>query len=151
MPRLTSVILILCHAIGQMAIVPHAHAEDLLHSHRVVEPHIHVGHHHGNHCSHDHHVHRCVKVAQVDVEAFRAATDHDSDAIYLPGVSAAVRADLSRLLVQSDLVQWLSSADILLAASHPVPNSACIDRQYRTLKSSVWHCAPFLEACSLRI
>lgn len=149
--RLISLILIVCHAAGQLACIPHVHSRDVLHSGHLLEPHVHLGHYHESERCHDCHSNHVGYASHDGLDEVQIAFDHDADAVYLPPAAVAVKADISRLSVQSTLVVWLGPLMPTRSSTNGLVNIVGFNANIRTANSAVWHCAPFLEVCSLRI
>lgn len=108
---------------GQLAAVPHAHADDPRHDHHIAQPHIHVAtastpsheHEHGHRHGHIHH--HAAPAADRDcscnADHISSATDHEADAIYLPAcISTTVTngVDQGKLLASPSLLHFVDAA-----------------------------------------
>jgi hypothetical protein len=151
--RGVSLLVALGYMAGQLAAVPHAHAEDIDHAHHSAKPHIHFSgigddhpHHHHNH---QHHHHGQV-VSDTDQRAAGLGCDHDGDAVYLQSVVAGgPSVDPSHIdLLPSQLPG--SGAPGKVAA---LPIACVLSFAWRQSRSELTggHCALFLTLQTLRI
>lgn len=108
---------------GQLAAVPHTHADDPRHEHHSAQPHIHVAtassasHEHEHGLKHGHIHHHAAPAADRDcschTDNISRVTDHEADAIYLPlSVSTTVTSgvDQSKLLTSPALLHFVDAA-----------------------------------------
>jgi hypothetical protein len=123
--RSAAMLVILGYLAGQLAAVPHAHADDPRQEHHSTHPHIHVaavgGSSHTHEHGHEHgHVHRHAASAadrdgSCQTSHFSGFADHEADAIYLPlSVSTAVTssANSSKLLTSLALLHFVDAAAV---------------------------------------
>lgn len=123
--RIASMLVMVGYLAGQLAAVPHAHANDPLHEHHSAQPHIHVAaarspSHTYEHGSEHGHVHRHTAPAAArdgacQADQFSGVADHEADAIYLPlTVSTTVTsgADSSKLLTSPALLHFVDAAAV---------------------------------------
>ncbi|MBL9164667.1 MAG: hypothetical protein JNL18_18205 [Planctomycetaceae bacterium] len=136
--RIATALLMMVYVAGQLAMVPHLHAQNTAgatpgHAER---PHIHLGHAHHEHdhqhgASHHGHSHHS-RVVCTDLAAI-ASGDHDQDALYFPdevGPSTAAKIGNSAASVDAEL---LLSIDTLATTPQPLQAlAASIDsNEYR--------------------
>jgi hypothetical protein len=121
--RIASMLVMVGYLAGQLATVPHAHADDPRHEHHLAQPHIHLAADSGSSHAHEHghehgHVHRHATAAanrdgSAQVSHVSGVADHEADAIYLPlSVSTTVTngADSSKLLTSLALLHFVDAA-----------------------------------------
>jgi hypothetical protein len=123
--RTAAMLVMLGYLAGQLATVPHAHADDPRHKHHSAQPHIHLAADSGSSHAHEHghehgHVHRHAAPAadrdgSCQTSHFSGFADHEADAIYLPlSVSTVVTsgANSSKLLASPARLHFADAAPV---------------------------------------
>jgi hypothetical protein len=129
--RSLSMLVMLGYLAGQLAAVPHAHADDPAHEHQLALPHIHLadlggvahGHKHGHGHVHRHEAPASQREGASHHDRLQGSGDHDEDAIYLPTPaygSAISGADQVKVLATPAFLHFVANTSFLgaLAADH---------------------------------
>ena len=136
--RIATALLMMVYVAGQLAMVPHLHAQSMAGStsDHAERPHIHLGHAHHDHdhqhgAAHHGHSHNS-QVVSTDQTTI-ASGDHDQDALYFPdevGPSTAAKIGNSADSVNAEL---LLSIDTMATTPQPLQSLAASNdsNQYR--------------------
>jgi hypothetical protein len=123
--RSAAMLVMLGYLAGQLAAVPHAHADDRRHEHHSAQPHIHVAAARSPSHAHEHgpehgHVHRhaapaAARDGSCQADQFSGVADHEADAVYLPltvSTTATSGVDQSKLLTSPALLHFVDAAAV---------------------------------------